>query len=63
MAADVLAPGVAAAIPVKPGHWFDRANVQRLAEHVAGRIRPPTSIPAIISEHAILLRISSDDGT
>ena len=36
MAANVLFPSVAAAVPIKPRHRFDRTDIQRLAEHVAG---------------------------
>src|ERR1700688_5334349 len=60
---NVLSAGVAASVPVIPRHWLDRANVQGLAEHVAGCIRPPTSITAIVSEHAVLPGIASEDGT
>lgn len=63
MAPNVLSPGVATAIPVKPGHGPDRADFQGLAEHVTGPIRPPTSITAIVSEHAVLPGIASEDGT
>jgi hypothetical protein len=32
----VLRPGVAAAITIKSRHGFDRADIQRLSEHVSG---------------------------
>jgi hypothetical protein len=63
MAANVLLPGVAADVPIKACHGLDRADFQRLAEHVAGRRRPAASIAAIVSEHAFssVLRITSAD--
>jgi hypothetical protein len=47
--ADVLSPSVAAAVPIKACHGFDRADFKRLAEHVAGRKLPPpaSTIPII----------------
>jgi hypothetical protein len=34
--AHILSPGVAAAIPIKSRHGFERTDFKRLAKHVSG---------------------------
>ena len=53
VAANVLMPGIAAAIAIKPTHGFERTYFQRLAEHVAGRNRSSASVVTFISKHAL----------
>ena len=47
---DILSASVAAALPIKPSHRFDRADLKRLAKHVA-RVsrRPPPSVLSSLS--------------
>ena len=52
--ANVLSPGVAAAIPIKSCHGFDRADIKRLAEHVSGAAPPTASVTPIVPQHCRL---------
>jgi hypothetical protein len=52
--ANVLSPGVAAAIPIKSRHGFDRAEIKRLAEHVSGAAPPTASVTPIVPQHCRL---------
>ena len=54
MTANVLSPGVAAAIPIKSRHGFDRTDIKRLAEHVSGLRRRP--LPSLIVPHIAVSR-------
>jgi hypothetical protein len=51
VAADVLSPGVAAAVSKEPRHRCCRAGLESLTKHVAGCAAPPASIAAIVPEH------------
>jgi hypothetical protein len=46
--ANVLSAGVAATIPIKSCHGFDRADIKRLAEHVSGGAPLATSVAPIV---------------
>jgi hypothetical protein len=48
---NVLSTGVATSIPIKSCHWFDRADIKRLAEHVAGATSPTASVTPIVPQH------------
>jgi hypothetical protein len=50
MTANVLLPGVAAAVAIKPRRGFDRTHVEWLPEHVACRSPPTAWISAVISK-------------
>jgi len=52
--ANVLSPGVAAAIPIKSCHRFDRADIKGLAEHVSGGAPLTTSVAPIVPQHCRL---------
>ena len=52
--ANVFSPGVAAAIPIKSCHGFDRADIKRLAEHVSGATPPIASVTPIVPQHSRL---------
>ena len=62
VAANVLMPGIAAAIAIKPTHGFERTYFQRLAEHVAGRNRSSASVVTFISKHALSPQIFRSSG-
>ena len=48
--ANVLSPGVAAAIPIKSRHGFDRTDIKRLAEHISWTTPPtPPSLPSSLN--------------
>ena len=51
VAADVLSPGVAAAVAKEARHRVDRADFKLATEHVAGCARPAASIAAVVSQH------------
>src|SRR5580692_11288373 len=51
VAAEILRPGVTAAVAVKPGHRRDRASFELLAQNIAWRTPPATAIALIIGEH------------
>jgi hypothetical protein len=55
MTADVLRPGIAAAIPIEPGHWFDGADLKRLAKYVTSGVPSPPSVISIVPQHYSLL--------
>src|SRR5271154_5416709 len=55
MAAKVVHPGVAAAIPVKARHRAHRTGLERFAEHIAGRAAPALSAAPIVSQHLMPL--------
>jgi hypothetical protein len=48
--ANVLSPGVAAAIPIKSCHGFDRTDIKRLTEHVSGA----APVTLIVPQHCHL---------
>jgi hypothetical protein len=50
--ADVVDPGVAAAVPVETGQRRQRAGLDRLAEHVAGRAAPTLATASVVPEHS-----------
>ena len=54
MTANVLSPGVAAAIPIKSCHGVDRADIKRLAKHVSGATPPTASVTPIVPQHCHL---------
>jgi hypothetical protein len=49
--ADVLLARVAAALAIKPGHGFERTDLQRFAEHIAGWGWSSASVATVVSEH------------
>src|SRR5262245_24953743 len=51
VAAEVLRPGVAAAVAKEPGHRGHRAGFEPLSEHVAGCARPTAAITAVVPQH------------
>jgi hypothetical protein len=55
MAAEVFRPGIAAAVPVQAGYWFDRTDLKGLAKHVASGVPSPASVISIVSQHYSLL--------
>src|SRR5262245_19968994 len=50
--ANVLWPGVAAAVSIKPRHRLYRANLEAIAEHVAGN--PAPIIDTVLSQHRLV---------
>jgi hypothetical protein len=48
--ANILSPGVAAAVAIESGHRFERADIKQLAEHVS-RNAPTASIGVIVPQH------------
>jgi hypothetical protein len=54
MASHVFLARVAAAVPIEPCHRLEGADFQRLAEHVAGGIRSPFAVAAVVSEHVLM---------
>ena len=52
--ASVLSPGVAAAIPIKSRHGFDRTDIKRLAEHISRATPPTASVTPIVPQHCPL---------
>ena len=52
--ANVLSPGVAAAIPIKSRHGFDRTDIKRLAEHISWATPPTASVTPIVPQHCRL---------
>jgi hypothetical protein len=51
MTAEVLSPGVAATVPVKPCHRFDRADFKYFAKYIAGGLPSTFSTSSVISQH------------
>ena len=49
MTTDILSPGVAAAVAIKPCRGFDRAYIKRFPEHVAYRSPPTASVLSSLS--------------
>src|SRR5262245_43199561 len=58
VAADVLRTGIAAAVAKEAGHGRYRAELEPLAEHVAGRARPTASVTPVVPKH-LALRVPS----
>ena len=54
MTAQVLSPGVAATVPIKPCHRLDRADFKHLAEYIAGGLWPTFSASSVIPQHCLL---------
>ena len=52
--ANILSPGVAAAIPIKSRHGFDRTDIKRLAEHISWTTPPTASVTPIAPQHCRL---------
>ena len=59
MTANVLPSGVATAVPVKPRHWLDRAQLQRLAKNIACRQPTAPLLFAIVSQHVATQKIAT----
>lgn len=57
--ANVLPSGVATAVPVKPRHWLDRAQFQRLAKNIACRQPTAPLLFAIVSQHVATQKIAT----
>jgi hypothetical protein len=55
VAADVIDPCVAAAIPIKSGDGVNRAGFERLAEDVARRPTPAFAAASVIPQHCRVL--------
>ena len=51
MTTQVLSPGVAAAVPVKPCHRLDRADFKCFAEYIAGGLPSTFSTSSVIPQH------------
>ena|SRR5271165_729455 len=51
VAADVINPGVAAAVPIKSRHRVDRAGLERFAEYVARCAAPALAAASVIPQH------------
>ena len=54
MAADVLSPSVAAAVPKEARHGVYRAELKPVTEHVTGCVPPTSSITAVVPQHCYL---------
>ena len=54
VAADVLWPGVAAAVAKEARHRAYRTDFEPSTEHVAGCARPAASIAAVVSQHLLV---------
>src|SRR5437763_1208209 len=57
VAADILRPGIAAAVAKEAAHRAYRAEFELFPEHVAGQVRPAPSVAAIVPQH-VRLRMS-----
>src|SRR5689334_10472529 len=58
VAAEILAPGIAAAVAIKSGHRAERAELERFAEHIAGRSAAAVTAP-VVPQHGCPLARSS----
>jgi hypothetical protein len=54
VAADVLSAGVAAAVPIKAGHWADRADFEAVAKDIPRYVRPTAPLATVIPQHECL---------
>src|SRR5262252_11001584 len=54
VAADVLSPGIAAAVAEEPGHGIERTHFEPVTEHVTGCVRPTASMTPVVPQHGCL---------
>jgi hypothetical protein len=52
--ADVLSAGVAAAVPIEPSHWFNRADFEAVPQDIPGYARPTAPLPTVLPQHGCL---------
>ena len=54
VAADILSPSVAAAVPKEARHGVYRAELKPVTEHVTGCVPPTSSVTAVVPQHCYL---------